>query len=114
MAAAARADADNAVDARRRRLFGEADSGGVVEVEQAMVLHQRCVDGGIADRSDDDAHAMAPADFQMGAEFLAAEGGRDIDRKRADLAGGCFIGAQRANASVTELSWASSSARSRQ
>ena len=46
MAAAARADRDDAVDARRCRLLREADRGGVVEMEHAGVVDQRRVQVG--------------------------------------------------------------------
>ena len=59
--ATAGADADNTVNACLCGLFGEAQGGGIVEVEDAGVLDQRRVGGGIAHRGDDDGDAIATA-----------------------------------------------------
>ena len=75
MAAAACADRNDPVNACLRRLFGKADRGRVVEMQNARIVDERRIHGGIADGGHDDAHSIAAADLKMGLHLLHAEGG---------------------------------------
>ena len=77
-------NAGQAVNTSRDRLFSETDAGDVMEHLQPPTMGPAGQFGRITADRDDDLDAVAPAEIEMGRQFLCGHPRRQIDRDRAD------------------------------